>query len=85
MKSLQLNFEQINNENIDKMLGEMKEASPVSFTHTVGGPAKSDVMTKPEYLHVEVQVRLTFESDAKARQFMSTSKCREIFESYEAA
>jgi len=79
---LQLNFEEISQENIDKMLGEMTEASPVSFTHTVKVPTDCDYKTKPEYLHINVQVWLMFDSDVEARQFMTTTRCQEIFESY---
>ncbi len=81
MKTLQLNFfEQIANKDIGTMLEKMRKASPVSFSHTVGGPSTRDMLTKPEYLDVNIQVRLAFNSDAEARQFMSTSECREIFD-----
>lgn len=80
-KSLDLNFSSITNENIDKMLDELQQASPVTFTHSIGSPDMRDVLTKPEYLHVSMVVRLIFDSDSEARQFMS-SKCREIYDSY---
>ena len=78
----ELNFSSITNEEIDKMLNELRQASPVTFTHFIGGPDMRDVLTKPEYMHIKIQVRLTFDSESEIRQFMSTPKCREIYDSY---
>ena len=82
MKTLQLNFENITNANIKKMVDELREASPVNFTHSVGEPDMRDVMTKPEYMHITVQVNFRFDDEAEAKQFMSTPKCRDIYNTY---
>ena len=80
MKTLELNFEQIAEENIGKMIEKMKAASPVLFTHTIGTPSMRNIISKPEYSYIKVQVRLTFTSDSEACQFMDMPECRTAFD-----
>ena len=79
--TLELNFN--NKEKVAACIEELRTVSPVEFTaDTPHGPHPRDILTKPEYLEIKSQVRLTFKTQEDCHKFMATSACRETYNKY---
>ena len=56
--------------------------SPVEFTTKRQEVDVRDILTKPEFMHTKVIIRLTFKDECDCHTFMRTKECRETYDRF---
>jgi hypothetical protein len=84
MKTLELNFNNTDQQKVAECLAAMKEKHP-TFTVSQSGVSHGDMISKPEYIDVKDTVILTFQKDNDCRNFMDDAEMQEVFQKFAAA